>query len=261
MGAEVGGLSVAEIAAYIGAAAWIQPLVYFAISFFKRPRLRLIPSEKIAICYHESGPVLIQKAFMTSSTKEMIVDSIEILLRHEKGDVCRLKWDYYIETLSEIQDMTQGTKQEFRRNGEAIALKLNPSSSINQQFCFCNRMFRDAANEKIDKLKDRVQSLIKTRSIDWDNFSQIEEYRALESYLDNNFYWREGRYTVKFVFSSPQKFFDETGEYYFIVTSAMMQQLRSNMKILQNNVLANVNPSGLFSISQNIFPQVPLFRA
>jgi len=99
-----------EIAAYIGAAAWAPQIIAWLYKALIRPKLRVVPGQFGEVGFTNYGPIFnVRMAFFVEN-HDLIIDGIDITLRHTDGESHEFRWAGLGETFSEITD-SSGKKQ------------------------------------------------------------------------------------------------------------------------------------------------------
>jgi hypothetical protein len=122
-------MTPAEIAAYIGAAAWLPQIATWAYRKFVQPAVTIVPDKYAEVGFTPFGPIFNVRMAFSTENKDLIVDGFELLLRHSDGDTRTLRWSGLSETFSEITDAA-GNRQVVSRDQTPIALKIGTESLI-----------------------------------------------------------------------------------------------------------------------------------
>ena len=118
-----------EIAAYIGAAAWAPQIVTWIYRALVKARLRIVPDYMGEVGFTNFGPIFnLRMAFFVES-RDLIIDGIELTLRHEDGETKSFRWAGLGETFSEITD-SSGNRQIVGRDQSPIAIKVVTTSLL-----------------------------------------------------------------------------------------------------------------------------------
>ncbi len=192
----------AEIAGYIGAAAWAPQIASWLYSRFANPTVRLIPQATVELGYTTYGPIFNVRLAMSTQRKDAVVERISVSLQHEHGEQHELVWTGLRETFSEITD-TQGNRQVVERDQPAIALKLSPTILVEKFVRFQEPSFHEAHRPLVEALAAE-DSRLKSAGDDYrektlasrELFTLLEFYRA-------RFWWKPGQYTIRFGIRSP----------------------------------------------------------
>ncbi len=79
-------LKPAEIAAFVGAAAWAPHLWNMVRSYLIKPLVIFIPESSVQIGFTTLGPIFNLNMAIGIEQKDAILDGIYITIKHENGD-------------------------------------------------------------------------------------------------------------------------------------------------------------------------------
>jgi hypothetical protein len=234
-----------EIAAYIGAAAWLPPITTWLYKFFIRPKLRVVPEQFGEVGFTRLGPIFnIRMAFFVEN-RDIIIHGIELTLRHEDGESRSFRWAGLAETISEITDAS-GNRQIVSRDQAPIAVKISPQTHFEKFVRFQEPRF-DATDGPVTQslvahfnyLKQKNAETFVLEVLDSKEFFTVVEARK------KWFWWKQGRYTVEIKPSSPQVFKLIDSSFDFELSSVDIDRLKKNIPAidteLRNVISSNLN--------------------
>lgn len=194
-------MTPSEIAAYIGAAAWLPPIIYLVCKFFVKPKVELVPAPNPEIGYTTFGPILNLNCAISASNRDAIINKIDLKVKHEKGQMCALTWATLNETFSEITSVT-GEHAEVSKRQPAVALKVGTVVLAEKMIGFQDPKYRQKSNELINKLLEFYNHKKKTHPNEFNKLSlQSKEYADLLDFYKKSSFWQEGRYTAELIIS------------------------------------------------------------
>jgi hypothetical protein len=85
-------MSTADIVAYIGAAAWVPQILTWLYKAWAKPRVSVSPAPTVDLTYDDSGPVVTLAFSISVERHDVIIESMELHMRHEHGDERTLSW-------------------------------------------------------------------------------------------------------------------------------------------------------------------------
>ncbi|MGU3359688.1 hypothetical protein ACLBWX_05070 [Methylobacterium sp. M6A4_1b] len=85
-------MEVADIVAYIGAAAWLPQIIGWGVKAFSKPKVRLMPDRSLSVGFTSFGPIFNLHIAFASERKDALLEELSVHLRHEAGDTRRLSW-------------------------------------------------------------------------------------------------------------------------------------------------------------------------
>mgnify|MGYP007040716840 FL=1 len=121
-----------ELAAYIGAAAWMPQILTWIYRAVTKPKLRIVPDAKGEVGFTTYGPIFnIRMAFFVEN-RDLIIDGVTLSITHADGDEHEMRWAGLGETFSEITD-GKGNRQIVSKDQTPIAIKV-PTQALVEKF-------------------------------------------------------------------------------------------------------------------------------
>ena len=237
-------MAPSEIAAYIGAAAWVPHIVSWIYRKIIQPVVTIIPDKYAQVGFTSYGPIFnLQMAFSTEN-KDLILDGFELRLQHLDGDTYTMRWAGFSETFSEITDAT-GNRQTISRDQIPIALKIGTESLIEKFIRFQEPRYHEIDRPVISNLIGHFNFLKRSKPEDYisQTLSSKELYSVHEA-RQKAFWWKPGQYQIELKLSSPKKFKITHSLYNFELTSVDINRLKENITTteieLKNLILSNM---------------------
>jgi hypothetical protein len=199
-------MTAAEIVGYIGAAAWLPQIITWVHRSIVKPKLRLIPNDFAEVGFTSLGLIFnIRIAFFTDN-KDLIIDGLDLMVRHTDGEERLFRWAGIAETFSEITD-SSGNKQIVSKDQTPIAIKILTDSFLDKFVRFQEPKFRKQDDSNTRELVSHFNYLKQTKP---DSFVAdvlgSKEYFSVIKQRHDWFLWKPGRYEVTVIPSSPEKF-------------------------------------------------------
>lgn len=237
-------MTPAEIAAYIGAAAWLPQIATWIYRYFIQPVVTIIPDKYAEVGFTSLGPIFNVKMVFSSQNKDLIIDGFELLLKHSDGDTHTLRWSGLSETFSEITD-TAGNRQVIGRDQTPIALKIGTESLIEKFVRFQDLRYHETDRPVMSRLIAHFNFLKRTKPEDYvpQTLSSKELFDVLEN-RKKSFWWKPGYYKMILKLSSPKKFKLMDSHFHFELSSVDIDRLKQNIGTLESD-LKNVISSNL----------------
>lgn len=248
-------MNATEIAAYIGAAAWLPQIAAWIYRSVVRPVVTLVPEETVQIGFTSYGPIFNLQLALASSRVDAIIDGIHLLVRHADGESRSFRWYGLNETFSEVRDMTGNRQQTVGRDQIPIALKIGTASLVEKFVRFQVPRYHEVDRQLIAALLAHFNYLKRT---DPDYVQKTLQSRELAEVLQARrqaFWWKPGQYDVTVQLSSlaPVKF--PKGRLQFTLTSADVERLRQNIDIvrleIENVIKSNLPDSQASPVNWN----------
>jgi hypothetical protein len=222
-----------EIAAYIGAAAWLPQIATWIYRRFVQPIVTIVPDNYAEIGFTSYGPIFNMRMAFSAENKDLIIDGFELHLRHEAGDTYTLRWAGLKETLSEITDAS-GNRQVIERDQTPIALKIGTESLIEKFVRFQEPRYHETDRPVTSNLIAHFNFL--KRSNPEDYVSQTLSSKELFSVLEARkkaFWWKTGRYQITLKLSSPKQFKLKQSQFGFMLASIDIDRLKENLNNIE----------------------------
>jgi len=195
-----------EIAAYIGAAAWLPQIGTWIYRSVVSPVITIVLERTAEVGFTSLGPIFNVRMAFSSDRKDAIIDGFELVLRHENGDERNFRWSGITETFSEIRD-NAGNRQVVSRDQTPIALKIGTESLVEKFVRFQEPKYHDTVRPSMLDLIAHVNFL--KRSGDPEYVEKLlvskECFNAIEM-SQKSFWWQAGTYAIFLNLSSPKKF-------------------------------------------------------
>jgi hypothetical protein len=226
-----------EIAAYIGAAAWLPQIATWFYHKYVQPSVRILPNQYAEVSFTSLGPIFnLQMAFSVDK-KDIIVDGMELLLRHNDGDSRTLRWAGLGETFSEITNTAGGNKQIISRDQSPIAIKIGTQSLLEKFVRFQESSYHESDRPLIQALIAQFNFLKQTKPIDYvqETLNSKELFSLVEA-RKKSFWWKEGRYDIEVRITSPQKFSILNSYFYFELSKNDVFFLERNLDTLETDI-------------------------
>jgi hypothetical protein len=190
-------MKLVEIAAIIGAAAWIPQIVSWIYKKYSKPVLRLILGPKLELGYTAYGPIINFTCSISSQKKDALIEKITLKVTHEKGDTRLLTWKFLNEIQQQIRSYT-GETAEVSKNQPAIALKVPTITLVEKIIGFQDLDFEEKFKIKVDKVVETYNFLKADNAIADAKKKLIsaKEYKDLLEFFGNSMYWQEGNYFI-----------------------------------------------------------------
>lgn len=229
-----------EIAAYIGAAAWIPQISYWIYRNYITPKITIVPDKNLEIGFTSFGPIFNIRMAFSADRKDAIIDSFEVILKHEDGEERVLRWAGMNETVSEITD-SLGNRQVVSKDQPAIAFKIGTESLIEKFVRFQEPRFNDTTRPFINELTNHFDFLKKKKENYVSQILDSKQYSDICNVWKKSFWWRTGKYHVIFKLGSPKKIDLIDYTYIFELSSIEVEKLQKNLDTLEIDLRNIIN--------------------
>ena len=130
-----------EIIAYIGAAAWLPHIISWIYKKVAISTIKIIPAREIELGYSSYGSIFNLNLVLSTVKKDILIEKIEVLLKHEDGDQHRFSWQGLRETISELTN-TSGERVVQEKDQLAIAVRLTTAALVEKFVRFQEERFK-----------------------------------------------------------------------------------------------------------------------
>lgn len=222
-----------EVLAILGASAWLPQLVVFISKKFSKPKLTIIPDKDVEIGFTSLGPIFnIQIAFLAEK-KKALIKKAEIELTHENNDTQKFTWDWFEETLHEVNVPNSGLIPT-RKNQKAIAINIEPDSLVEKKIGFHLNSFKEDRLKLVQLTTEEYLNIYNAG----DDINQIRTrntFNNLKDLYKNSFNWKVGNYKARIItgLSDGQNFESNVS---FQLTSLNIKTLELNINMAQQIV-------------------------
>jgi hypothetical protein len=192
------------IAAWLGAAAWLPPIIFLIYRSVIKPKVTIVPGKRVEIGYTTYGPIFNLRLAVSAARKEAIIDYVGASIQHEDRSSYEFEWEGMQETFSQIKNQS-GIIQSVERDYSPIALFLNRFGVIERFFRFQVSSFLFKAEELARSVRDHTEYLKKTKPDYHKELLDSRQVHDVLEYFNQYFFWKTGRYTVTFSIKSPGK--------------------------------------------------------
>ena len=198
-----------------------------------KPKLRVVSNQFAEIGFTSFGPIFnVGMAFFVEN-RDIIIDGIELSLRHEDGESRTFRWAGLGETISEITDAT-GNKHIVSRDQSPIAIKVVTHSLLEKFVRFQEPRYHDADSPNTLKLVSHFNFLKQTTPTSFvQDVLQSKEFFAAIEHRKKWFWWKVGRYEVTLKATSPQTFQLVGSSFSFHLQDVDIDMLTRNLSFIE----------------------------
>jgi hypothetical protein len=194
-------MTAADIAAYIGAAAWLPQIGAWIYNAFSEPELKIVSAGKIEIGFSIFGPIANPTLAISAERRDALIEKMTLQVTHEHGEQRFLDWRFLNEVQQQIRD-PQGNVSSQYKNTPAVALKVS-TLSLSERIVG----FRDPKFEESDRTTTGpIAAQFRHNEKQTDNAVALEtllhsmEFKQAQRAFEDFMYWRAGKW--EFLFSA-----------------------------------------------------------
>jgi hypothetical protein len=222
-------MTATDLAAYIGAAAWLPQIMTWIYKAIARPQLRVVFPPQLQIGYSSAGPIANITVAVSTSRADSLIERVRLEVRHEKGDSRTLVWQW---TQANAQQATSsdGTFTSIGGQNPAVALKIPKDGLVERLIGFQDAGFL----AEFDGLAlPCAEELTAQRAQgETDPFQRLKtsvSYARIKDFFANQGYWKEGSYRARIVIEDRRLRGMFSASFKFQLTKPQIDSLRGNM--------------------------------
>ncbi len=232
-------MTPADIAAWIGAAAWLPQIGKWVHNAWAKPKLRIVPSATVMLTYSNFGPTVQLTVSLSTDRRDALIERMELEMSHELGEKRHLTWVFISEFGQQITAPT-GEVMNFGRNQPATAIKITTGTLTDRQILLQDPDFAERARTLGDEVLDHYRFL-KTKEQDpMKTLLESKEIRPAREHFERSFYWKPGRYTFEISLKSASSNKDHVQKFEVVLSTADSDRLVSNCKFFGEYVSAAI---------------------
>jgi hypothetical protein len=193
-------MTAADIAAYIGAAAWLPQLGTWVYDAYSKPKLKIVSAGKIEIGFSMFGPIANPTLAISAERRDALIEKMSLRVTHEHGEQRFLDWRFLNEVQQQIRD-PQGNVSSQYKNTPAVALKVS-TLALTERIVG----FRDPKFEELDRVttgpisaqfRHNEAQMGNGAALDW--LLNSMEFKHAQRIFEDSMFWRAGKW--EFLFS------------------------------------------------------------
>jgi hypothetical protein len=194
-------MGISDIVAIIGAAAWLPHIIRWISNYLKKPKLQVISAQSLAIGSDTWGPWIHFVASISSERKDAIVTNIDLIVKHQSGEVQTFGWENVQEPQFNFQLNSGPEEGMFVKKLAVRAIKAIQETLIERRIFFRRKGHGKEVNEKINTLKENSLFLSKSSPSTATSIIESKEHAEADRFLKDGIFWREGKYSVEAIFT------------------------------------------------------------
>jgi len=222
-------MTTAEIAAFIGAAAWLPQIGQWIYGWFAKPKLRVTSGPTVEMGHTESyGPIANMTLAISTSRKDAIVEKMTVQATHEQGDTHLLTWVVLNETQSQIRNL-EGEILEVSKQQPAIALKVSTLALSEKKVLFQDLAYQEQHKQLTSKMGELYAHLHGNKEEEiGEKVIKSPEFAKARDHFRDGMYWREGKYLFLVGLHEIQTKNPHVERFEVVVTKSHVDALRRN---------------------------------
>lgn len=220
-----------EIAAVVGAFAWLPIVAQLLYWWLVKPKVDLVVGGQAEVGYSIFGAIVNIQCAIRSSRKRCLVTDVDLTLRHANGRQLRFAWGDVVETLSDARS-TAGDIAFTNRTLQAVALQILPDELVPRWIRHRDREFLRVGNEQHSRVARRIDRIGHVADLP-DQVLASDEWRDLIELYETAFPWEAGRYRCELTATVAELSSTVRTTLFFELTQRNVDDLRANLPMIR----------------------------
>ena len=235
-------MSFTDLAAVVGALAWIPPIFIAVRSWITKPKIRVITQPTPEIGFTTFGPILNLRIALTVTHRDIVVTGVQLQVTHESGESTSFSWRGIVQRMGTLTYPQVGAVP-FEKELNVLAMKVS-LKDVEERFIRFQSLdyVEHKAELEVITLK-KLAHMRRATDFDGHAFLRCQEMNELYSYIKQTFSWKPGAYRMKVVLESPDAFTILDDEYTFSLTPLQVQTLSENLSRIEQFYANEVLPA------------------
>jgi hypothetical protein len=245
-------VSFTDLAAVVGALAWIPPIFVAVRGWLTKPQIRVITQPTPEVGFTSLGPILNLRVALTVTHKDIVITGIRLRVTHESGEQASFSWRGIVQRMGTMTYPQVGAVP-FEKELNVLAMKVSQKDVEERFIRFQSLEFLEqkAALDAISLKK--LSYLRQTLPFDSVAFLKCQEMADVYAHARQSFSWKPGSYRLQVLLESPDAFLVVDDEYAFNLSPLQVQNLSENLRYVEQFYANEVLPRR----SDDPAPQIP----
>lgn len=230
-----------DIAAIVGALAWIPPIFMSLRAWLTRAKIRVFTQPAPEIGYTTLGPIMNFRIALTVTHKDVVITGIRLQVVHESGEEAIFFWRGIVQRMGTMNYPQLGAVP-FEKESSVLAMKVSVEDVEERFIRFQNLEFIEQKSALDAVALKKLAYLRKAENFDAPAFIACEEMTDVCGFIRQSFSWKPGGYRVKVLLESPDAFTVLDDEYTFLLSPHQVQNLSENLAHIETYFTYEVVP-------------------
>lgn len=232
-GAESHSVSIFEIAALLGALAWLPYIFNLLKNYIIKPEIKIVLQKYAELGFTSLGHIFNIKIAFSVKHKDVVISGIRIKILHESGDEKFLSWQGITQRFFELK--REGSSYPMEREQSVLAIKLNQKDIEERFIRFQDGNYLLKKHEYEQSIFRKTSNLQKSDSLNFESVVKLEEYQNMLTYIKQSYNWKPGKYKLSFLLESPDKITVLDNEYSFELNNMDIESLEKNKEFIKKS--------------------------
>ena len=234
-------MSFIDVAAIIGALAWIPPIFVAFRAWITKPTIRVFTQPSPEIGFTTSGPIVHVRLAFTVSHKDIVITAIRLSVTHESGEQAFFSWRGIVQRMGTMNYPEIGAVP-FEKESGVLAMKVS-MKDIEERFIRFQSLDYLQAKDDLDVIAlKKLAYLRQSQLFDAPAFLKSSEMNDVYSYIRQSFSCKPGGYRLQVLLESPDAFTVLDDEYTFTLSPLQVGNLSDNLAQVEQDFANQVMP-------------------
>jgi len=234
-------VSFTDLAAVIGALAWLPPIFVAVRGWMTRPQVRVITQPSPEIGFNTLGPILNLRVALTVTQKDIVITGIRLKVTHESGEQALFSWKGIVQRMGTMNYPQVGAVP-FEKELNVLAMKISQKDVEERFIRFQSLDFLERKAELDAVAIKTLAHMRQAQPFDADAFLKSQEMSDVYTHVRQSFSWKPGGYRLQVLLESPDAFVVVDDEYAFNLSSLDSQSVADNLQHVEQYFANDVLP-------------------
>lgn len=234
-------VSFTDLAAVIGALAWLPPIFIVIRSWVTKPTIRVITQPAPEVGFTAVGPIINLRVALTVTHKDIVITAIRLRVIHESGEESFFAWRGIVQRMGTFNYPQIGAVP-FEKESGVLALKVSLKDIEERFIRFQNIEYLEQKAELDTLSVKKLAYLRQAPTFDAKEFLKGQEMNDVYSFIRQSFSWKPGGYRMQVLLESPDAFTTLDDEYTFTLSPLQVKNLSDNLRHIEQSYLNELVP-------------------
>ncbi len=234
-------MSFTDLAAVVGALAWLPPIFVAIRGWMTRPQVRVITQPSPEIGFTTLGPILNLRVALTVTHKDIVITGIRLRVTHESGEQAFFSWRGIVQRMGTMNYPQVGAVP-FEKELNVLAMKISQKDVEERFIRFQSLDFLERKAELDAISVKKLTHMRQAQPFDADAFLKSQEMSDVYAHVRQSFSWKPGGYRLQVLLESPDPFAIVDDEYAFNLSPLDSQNVADNLRHVEQFFANEVVP-------------------
>jgi hypothetical protein len=232
-------MTIIDFAAIAGAFAWLPQIWIFIKRILSLPKISIIIQRFSEIGFTPLGPIFNIRLAFSVDNKDIVIKNIQIKIRHESGEERLFSWQGIVQNLGKLSG-PEGQFIPYEKENTVLAIKLK-TEDIDERFIrFQEELFLKKRYDLINELNKKLFFIKSQPDYSYDIIISSEEFNDLCVFINQWFWWKQGRHECIIQVESKEKFRISGNTFKFELNQTDIQNLRRNLEQIKDSFINEI---------------------